>query len=361
MSTKSLNIATRRLIAQQLSGTSIRNAAEMVSWFGAVQGQEYVQTKWGLGLRLAGHTDQTIEKELSDAKILRTHLLRPTWHFVNAEDIRWILGLSAASVQAVNAYMYKKLELDFTLFRKTNQIMEKILNKNGEMTREEINDEFRKSKIFAEGHRLSYVMMQAELEGIICSGAKRGNQFTYSLLSNRVAKGKSLPNDLALAELTKRYFQSRGPATLKDFSTWSGLSIKDCKKGVEMIRSSLEKMASEDGDCYFFREINSERDFSGLIHLLPIYDEYIMGYKDRTAIFEYKNRLKEASPIRHDCMIIYEGQIIGSWKRTIGKKQIDLYYDLYKPISNKQKKAFEGAIALFGDFNGLTINLKKTG
>ena len=354
------NIASLRLSSQQLAGTKILNAAEMVSWFGAIQGQEYAQTKWGLGLRLPNLDDSDIEKKLADGTILRTHLLRPTWHFVHSHDISWILDLTAASVHASNAYMYKKLELDHKLFGKCNHIIERILNKQIEMTRDEINKELKKNKIQAEGHRLSYIMMYAELEGIICSGAKRGSQFTYALLSKRISGRNPNSKDAALAELSKRYYQSRGPATVKDFSTWSGLNISICRKGTEMIGSMLEKMVGEGVDYYFAPETHLPKSESSQIYLLPIYDEFIMGYKDRSAIFEFRNSLKKNPSINYDSMIILEGQIIGSWTRQIGKKGIELQYDLFRPMNPKLTSLFNEATRRFGDFHGLSCQVKRT-
>src|SRR5687767_917155 len=189
----------------------------MVQWLCAIQAQEFAQTKWALGLRVPRTKDDDIEKEFAEGKIIRTHLLRPTWHFVAAPDIRWLLALTAPRVHAVNAFMYRQLELDGLIFKRCNHILIKTLQGDKQFTRDAINEVFQKNKIIARGHRLSYIMMQAELSGIICSGARQGNQFTYALLDERVERTNSLNKEEGLAELTKRYFLSRGPATLKDF------------------------------------------------------------------------------------------------------------------------------------------------
>lgn len=244
-------IARYRLINQQLADTRIKSAVEMVEWFGAVQGQEYGPTKWGLGLRLPHLTDCDIEKELAEGRILRTHLLRPTWHFVSAADIHWLLKLTAPRVYKVNAFMYRRLELGEKVLNRCNEIIVETLQGGKQLTREAINEELKKNDILAKGHRLSYIMMNAELEGVICSGPRQGNQFTYALLDERVKCGKSLEKDEALAELSKRYFSSRGPATVKDFATWSGLTITDCKKGMEMNKALLQKEIIEQQEYIF--------------------------------------------------------------------------------------------------------------
>lgn len=345
-------IANYRLINQQLTDTRIKSAVGMVEWLGAVQGQEYAQTKWGLGLRLPHLTDDDIENELNKGKILRTHILRPTWHFVSAKDIHWLVNLTAPRVHQANSYMYRQLELDKKLFNRCNEIIIKLLQGGNHLKRDEINNAFEKQNIIAKGHRLSYIMMNAELEGILCSGKRQGNQFTYALLDERVTHKEILNKEEALAELTSRYFKSRGPATIRDFATWSGLTMADCKKGIEMMIRFLQKEVIE-GQEYFFNpqtSIPSKQPYK--IYLLPIYDEFIMGYKDRSAIMISKGN----EPFRYDCMIVCSGQIIGTWKRTLSKNSIDFEYDFFKPLNKLQSKAFDKAVTQFGEFMNLRIN-----
>lgn len=346
------DIAQYRLINQQLAYTQMKSAVEMVEWFGAMQGQEYAQTKWGIGLRLSHLSDYDIEKELTKGKILRTHLLRPTWHFVSAEDIHWLLKLTAPRVHAVNNYMYRQLELTDNIFRRCKDILIKTLQGGNQTTRSDINEEFKKHKIIAQGHRLSYIMMHAELEGIICSGARQGNQFTYALLDERVKNKKSLEKDEALAEITTRYFNSRNPATVKDFSTWSGLTISDCKKGIEMIKPLLQKVVIEQQEYFFNPNVSLPNKQPEKIYLLPIYDEFIMGYKDRSAMMTLKNN----ATFRYDNMIVLDGQIIGTWKRTVLKNVINMEFDFFKPLNKHLSKAFDEAVNHFSKFIKLKVN-----
>lgn len=292
-------IANLRMVHQQLGCSQIDTAAEVVAWLGAVQGQEYSATKWGLGLRLPHLKDHDIEEALTRGDVLRTHVLRPTWHLVAAKDLRWLLQLTASRVHAANAYMYRKEGLDAPLFLRCHEILNQVLQGGKHLTREEINEEFAKHRIKAEGHRLSYLMMHAELEGLICSGARRGSQFTYALLDERVPTARLMDIQETLAELTLRYFSSRGPATVKDFATWSGLTLTDCKKGLGILGSQLEKENVE-GQAYCFeRGAASKTKLENSMYLLPIYDELIMGYKDRSPIMTYRDGLIKA-PRQHD-------------------------------------------------------------
>jgi hypothetical protein len=345
-------IAKLRLISQQLAHTQIKSAVGMVEWLGAIQGQEYALTKWGLGLRLPRLTDNDVESELNAGKILRTHLLRPTWHFVSSNDINWLLELTAPRVHKSNAYMYKQLELHDKVFNRCNDILIRTLEGGKHLTRDHINAEFEKNKIIARGHRLSYIMMNAELEGIICSGARQGNQFTYALLGERVKHQKRMDKDAALAELATRYFISRNPATVKDFATWSGLTITECKKGIEMIKQPLLRESIEQQEYFFDPNTSFSKKGLDKIFLLPVYDEFIMGYKDRNAIMALKNN----ASLRYDSMIVHGGQVIGTWKRTITKTSIDINHDFFTPLSGIQSKAFDRSLNHISNFLKLKVN-----
>lgn len=352
-------IAQRRLVNQQIVSATLNTASELVQWLGAVQAQEYAQAKWGLGLRLPHLTDPDVEKDFASGKILRTHLLRPTWHFVAAQDIRWLLMLTAPRVSAVNAYMYRQLELDSAVFKRSSKILVKTLRGGKQLTRDAINEEFGKNKIKAAGHRLSYIMMYAELAGLICSGARQGNQFTYCLLEERVPAAPSKTRDEALAELAKRYFTSRGPATVKDFSTWSGLAMAECRKGVEMNGSYLKKELIE-GDHYYFADNNVlNKKLIPSIHLLPVYDEFIMGYKDRSAIFDFRNSVKPASKFSYDCTIVSGGQVIGTWRRVIKQKAMHVEFEFFKPLDKDGRKVFQRTLNRLEQFTNMPVNYSK--
>ncbi len=348
-------IARYRLSNQQISGTKFREASEMLDWFGAIQGQEYAQAKWALGLRLPHLKDEDIERELTAGTIVRTHLLRPTWHFVAAKDLRWMLQLTAPRVHAANAFMYRKCELDQKVFQRCHDVIIKALEGGKQLTRNALNDSMGKAGIMAEGTRLSCIMMHAELGGVICSGARQGNQFTYALLEERVPPFSAKSRDEALAELTKRYFTSRGPATLKDFATWSGLTVADCRSGLSMLGNVITGEQVE-GQTYFFDPdqmlpAKPYRDIS----LLPIYDEMVMGYKDRSPMLSYRNSFDAKPFLPFDNTIVHDGQIIGTWKRTLQKSGIDFKYDFFKSPDAVQFALFEKAVARFEAFTGLKV------
>jgi hypothetical protein len=351
------NIANLRVANQQLVDATAKNAADLVAYLGAVQGQEYALTKWGLGLRVPGSTDEQIETLLTKGKILRTHLLRPTWHFVAAKDIRWMLQLTAPRVHAANAYMYRQSELDATTFKKCHKLMAAALAGKNFLTRDELNEIFQQNKIKASGHRLSYIMMHAELEGLICSGPRNGNQFTYALIDEFVSPSKEISGDDALIELTKRYFRSRGPATAKDFATWSGLTAADCKKGIAELGKKLTT-ATVEKETYYFFDDRAPAPSSGL-QLLPVYDEMIMGYKNRDAYFGVARTLNGQPFFPFDSMLLWDGQIVGTWKREVKGRAVNFNFQFFFKPTKAQQLALEESTQRFVEFFDLTIGSSK--
>ncbi len=188
---------------------------------------------------MKGVTDADVDRAFDDGRILRTHFLRPTWHFVAPADIRWMLALSGPRVNATNAHYYRKVGLDDRTLARCLTAVERALEGGRSLTRQELRSVLQKAGLQSAGMRLAYVMMRAELDGVVCSGPRRGKQFTYALLDERVPRSSSLDRDEALAALARRYFSSHGPATLRDYVWWSGLTARDARAGIEMAKPAL--------------------------------------------------------------------------------------------------------------------------
>jgi len=353
-----LNIVEHRLHNQLLSQTKLTQPNQVVASLGAIQSQDYAGAKWALALRTEGLPDAAIDTAFNEGKILRTHILRPTWHFVTPEDIRWMLMLSAPRVHVGNAFMYRQLELDKAIIKKGYAVLEKALEGSQYLTRTELGSIFEKAGILAEGQRLAYLMMSAELDGIICSGPRRGKQFTYALLEERAPKVRVLDPDEALAEFTKRYFSTRGPATLYDFTWWSGLTMADAKKGLELVKPRFEREVI-DGKTYWFENVSPIKEKTPTAHLLPNYDEYFIGFKDRSAIGEIirQSKLDENNPAFIAHIIIIDGQIVGGWKRTLKKNSVIIEFNPITKLIQAEKGAIMEAANLYGKFLGLAVEL----
>jgi len=351
-----MNIVQQRLYNQRLSSPTFNTAEEVVRWLGAVQSQDYAGAKWAVGQRMKSATESTLDKAFNEGKILRTHLMRPTWHFVAPEDIRWLLMLTRPRVHAVNAFMYRQSGLEKSTFKKSNGTLEKALKDGKYLTRTELAATLEKAGISAEGFRLSYIMMYAELEGLICSGPRKGKQFTYALLEERVPQIQTLTREEALAELTRRYFLTRGPATLADFTWWCGLTMADAKNGIELVKAQLMSEVFNE-QTYWFPDVKFPAKGKSLAaHLLPNYDEYFIGFKDRSAIGEVarKVNLPDDSPALIANVIVLNGQIVGGWKRTLNKDKVSVELTPIARLAKDESQAIERAGKKFGDFLSLS-------
>src|SRR5882762_9944043 len=210
-------LAPLRMRIQRLWRSRFDTPQEVVRWLGALQAQEFPVAKWSIAQRTRGATLADVDAAFAAGVIVRTHVLRPTWHFALGADIRWLLQVTAPRVHALNAYYNKQHKLDSKLLAKSNSLIAKALEGGAHLTRSELAAVLTRGGIRAAGNRLAYIVMRAELDAIVCSGAMRGKQHTYALLDERVPHGKTLNREEALAELARRYFTSRGPATLNDF------------------------------------------------------------------------------------------------------------------------------------------------
>ena len=353
-----LDIPRYRLHNQFIAQTDITEPAEVVKRLGAVQSQDYAGGKWGLGLRMKPTSDAIIDQAFNEGKILRTHILRPTWHFVAPEDIRWMLRLSAPRVHTVNGFLYRQQGLDQPVIKKSYAVLEKVLQGGKHLTRTELGSAFTEAGIKnAESIRLAYFIMSAELDGILFSGPRRGKQFTYALLEERAPNVKALTRDEAVAELSRRYFATRGPATLHDFTWWSGLTMADAKKGIEMLKPAFASEVIEEKIYWFDPSVAPVQEKSPTAHLLPNYDEYFIGLRDRSAFGALigKFDLDANNPAFIAHIVIVDGQIVGGWRRTLKKNTVQLEFTLVVDLTEKQKKAVDKAVSQYSEFLQLPV------
>jgi hypothetical protein len=347
----------QRLYSHHLDNPIFETAADVVRWYGAVQAQEYLDTKWSLYQRMSAGSHDLIEQAFNDGRIIRTHIMRPTWHFVAPEDIRWLLMLTGPRVQAINRHYNRQTELDGVLLAKGAEAMAQALQGGNFLTRPELAKILaEKAGIIASGMRLSYLVMNAELEGVICSGPRRGKQFTYALLEERVPPAKEWTREEALAELVRRYFMSHGPATVHDFAWWSGLTVADAKVGLAMNEGKLVEEVV-DGQTYWrSAAMPAELPFpSPSAHLLAVYDEYTVAYKDRRNLLD-GGYLEKEDKSSFWWVYLLDGRIAGRWRREFTKDEVIIDSDL-RPLSAAEQAAIEKAAERYGRFYGLPVGM----
>jgi hypothetical protein len=235
------------------------------------------------------------------------------------------------------------------LFKKSNDVIAGALEGGKHLTRSELQKALMQKKITAAGFHLGYLMMYAELEQLICSGPRQGKQFTYALLDERVPVVKSVSRHEALSKLVHRYFTSRGPATLQDFSYWSGLTMKDTMAGAETLGSSFNREVIEGKEYIFVSPSTRNKTTLDSTFLMPDYDEYGMSYKDRSALTSKKFEGSGAS-IVFNRMLVIDGRIEGTWQRTLSKDSVDVKIVPFAPLSKNNKAAVDSAIQRFQKF-----------
>ncbi len=351
-----MNVTALRLHNQQLSGTSFNKPEELVRWMGALQGQDYAMSKWAIGVRLPGITHDAVEQAINEARIVRTHALRPTWHLVAAEDARWMLELSAPVVKRIAASTLKPLGVGVELFSRTNPLIEKFLAGKSH-TREEIMAELSRQGIITNTLVAAHVMFWAELDGIVCNGPMRGKQFTYALLDERVpAKGPGYSRDEAAAELARRYFTSHGPASLADFTWWSGLNVSEARTALEAVKKELHSDRVEDTE-YWHNGMAGTGNNPDLL-LLPAFDEYMVSYKDRSAALDPKNFATAMTgngifkPI-----IVHNGMVTGVWKRTVAKDRVVVEPLFFRKKDHPGKTVLKKVLESYSQFMGIPVML----
>jgi winged helix DNA-binding protein len=354
------HIPARRLHAQRLIGEPFTSPVDAVRWLTAVQSQDYAGAKWALGLRSRGATEAELDRLFDAGAILRTHVMRPTWHFVLPEDIRWLLHLTGRRVRLSLVARYRELELDDDVVARAGAAFAAALTGGRHLTRPGLGDVLRAAGIPPEGQRLPHLLMRAELDGLIVSGPRIGKQFTYALLEERVRKVPVRDRIEALAELTRRYFRSHGPAQVQDFAWWSGLSMADTRKGIALAAKALEHQVIEGKDYWFDAEAGPAGTAAGVAHLLPNFDEYSVAYRDRSAMVRADPPFDPAffsfgSILAN--VVTVGGVVRGAWRRTFAGSGMRIEIRVLDRLGTRQSAAVEAAARRMGRFFGRPAEL----
>lgn len=336
-----------RLWNQRLAGNSdFKKPADVVAWLGAMQAQTLEMAKWGIGVRLPGATAKTINAALNTGKIIRMHILRPTWHFVAAKDIHWMNELARPALQRAYLSYGKQLGLHETALRKGVDILVDELSGGGHYTAEEIGTRLRQRGAKA-AHYAQMVMFCAEAEGLLCNGKLIGSKQTFTLLQEWAPKKKTLSREEALVELAKRFFTSHAPATLEDFVWWSGLKISECRQAVEGIERDFVSDAFHDRTFWLPRRFKRppETDTPSAL-LLPPFDEFVVSYTHRSEIVKdaYYHRVMTKNGL-FSPTLMREGEVIGKWRKTTVKSAAKIEMDFFQKISKSLRAAFEAEAA----------------
>lgn len=350
-------IVRYRLNTQRLIGPTFNTPAAAVSFFGAVQGQDLLPAMWALSLRVQHATESRIEQATFDRQLVRTWPLRNTVHFVTPADIRWMLELSAPRALKENARQ-RELGLDEANFARARRIIEYALRDGQPHTRQSLRRALDDGGVSTEGQRGIHILGRLAQEGLICMGPRAGKQPTFVLIDAWLPPAPALTRDEALAELARRYFTSHGPATIQDYIWWCGLAAAEARAGLEMVKPELAQ-ETIGKQVYWFAPTGQRPELpSPVAHLLPVYDEYAVGYKDRSAFLspEHAARPDAGNGIFRPPILI-DGQIVGVWTRKLKRGTVVVSINLFRTLARDEQAALLAAVERYGAFLGLAAEL----
>jgi hypothetical protein len=351
-------ISLERLQNQRLAGASFPSPRAAVAALGAVQAQDYYGACWGLAQRVRGATQSSVEKAFDRGAILRTHVLRPTWHFVVPADIRSFLSLSHESITRRMAPYERKVALTSRVYAKSNDVLARELEGGRYRTRAELAEALIARGIPAAGERLTLLMMRAEVDAVITSGPRRDRQFTYALLDERAPGTRPLSRVEALAELARRYFTTHGPALLADFAWWADITLAEARPAALANEALSERELA--GRTYFSpRTRPATAAARSSVFLLPNFDEYLIAYKDYAPVFDpdLASKLVPRERIASHLLVV-GGQVVGGWRRTLEPQRVRVEVTTVQKLSPRERQGVERAAADYGRFLGLVPDLR---
>jgi Winged helix DNA-binding domain len=362
------DIANARLVNQHIDGARLETPVDVLASMGAIQGQDYLAGLWAIGLRCKAATQKDVEEAIAKRKIVRSWLLRGTLQFAASADVRWILRVIYPRLTRHSLLSERRLKISSETVTRSQLLISEALKRGGRLEREKIYRILEDGGITTGDAHGYHLLRRAAWDGLICLGTHDGRRPTFVLLDDWVAaRGLDVSADEALMELALRYFTSHGPATLKDYVQWSGLRISDAKKGITLASSSRLVTEEVDGKTYFMARNKTSTGGASSVHLLPTFDEYVLGYNDRSAILgnEKRQQFLNAGKITFAhpngiflSTIVIDGQIVGTWRHKNEKGRSVLTIIPYLRLGGEETEGVERAAERYGRFVGTQVLLK---
>mgnify|MGYP002623948899 CR=1 FL=1 len=333
-----MNPVSARLLNQQLICPQFTSPHDVVEWMGAMQAQEYRMMRWAVAMRTKKPSAKAFAADFDNGRIIRTHLLRTTWQLVAAEDYAWMLSLCREkALSGLRGWMHTNgIDIPRDEEARISAVFAEVIAGHNDVLKEDLAQALSGRGLGMDDHRLSYHIRLAELSGLLCSGKLHPRKRTLALVSERIPAGTLPERDKTLTILTRKYFRSHSPATLEDFVWWSGLNIGECRKGIAAIGSELVEERWK-GQTFYLHESCRLRGFrSGRVHLLPAFDEYLIGYKSRHISLhpDYRHHAHDSSGTFWN-VILQDGEVVGNW--TIKGENITT--TLFKPDVELNKES----------------------
>ena len=352
------DLSRLRLHHQGIVGPKLAGPDEVVRRLGAMQAQDYRQSLWAIGLRTRQSTMTDIEQSIAEGKILRTWPMRGTIHFVPPEDARWMLKLSASRMIAMDRRRLEQLGLDEAIMERCKEIFYDALHGGRRLSRLSMMTLLEGAGISTKQQRGYHILWYTAQAGLICLGPMQDNEQTFVLLDEWAPKPRELSREEALAELAGRYFAGHGPATVHDFAWWAGLPVADAKAGLEAAKPGLISETMRGKECWMANDATDQTAHEGSsVCLLPGFDEYLLGYKDRSAVLarEYAPKIVPGNNGVFLPTIVVAGQVVGTWKRRLKKHSIDITLSPFTQLGDAEERVIEAA-RCYSAFIGLPLS-----
>lgn len=352
--TRDHDIARWRLRSQRLVGPHADSATEVVVGLLAVQAENQRQSEWAVASRTTNPSRAELDVLLDDGRLIRTHVLRPTWHYVHADDLGWLLDLTAPRVRKVTG---KQLEvvngLEEADIERAAAVVVELLSAQPDRTRSEIAEALVEAGFDPKGQLAMILLGHLELDQLICSGRPRDGEHTYALFADRIPQPRRLDRDVALAELALRYFTGHGPATDRDLAYWATLTLGDVRRGLDAVRDQLASF-EHDGRTFWYagEDRGSEGPGEPAGHLLQILDELYRGYQDSRWMLDPDGvvpRGRETSA----GMAVVDGRLVAGMRRTVNASEVVFQLAPYRDLGDDEVEALGRAAQRYGDFLGL--------
>lgn len=347
-------VARLRLTSHHLGGQKYDTVQMAATAMGALQAQDYASGLWSVGCRVSGSTLVAVEAALARAEIVRSWLMRGTLHIAPAADIRWMTQLLGPRVMAQYAARWRLLGIDDTLRRKAFTIFRKELV-HGPRRRDVLMAALETAGVSTADQRGYHLLMNGVLACLLCLGPMDGKHPTYVLLDQWVPRHNELTRDEALATMADRYFTSHGPATIRDFAGWMGLSLTDARQGLAVVESKLVKTECNSTVYWHAPTSGLARIPTPHYALLPAFDEWVLGYKDRSMLAtpEQLQRIVPGGNGVFRPTITKDGRVVGTWKKTVKKSAVRIVLDPFVPLSRADSQALQAPAEAYGQFLGV--------
>ena len=367
--TRSFTVRRREITALRLAAQGIAGAgahadattgvAETVQRMLAVQAQDFAGAVWSLGLRTPGSTEAQVEAAIASGAVVRSWPMRGTLHFVPPRDLGWMLSLTSARTIQSTETRRRTLGLSHADIERVREVAQRELGGGRVLGRDALLAAFDAAGVSTASQRGYHLLLhlgitQTIVFGPLAVGPGGGRQQTFVLLDEWVPAPRRLEREEALGEFALRYFAAHGPATVRDFAWWTSMTLADARLGLSVARDGLEELFVDDVSYFLTPSSGASAATARAVHALPGFDEYLLGYQDRSAPLaaEHAERVVPGKNGLFLPTIVVGGEVVGTWRRTLGSRGVTVEAQPFGTLGVTAARGFDAAVARYARFLG---------